>query len=80
MKTKKKSSTAKKAAKQTQVSSKAARSPIAEGARLYALAGRPTKADFVKVYGPKGPSMTWARRAKAGVDAKHFQEALRAKS
>jgi hypothetical protein len=44
----------------TQVRSKTARSPIAEGARLYALAGRPTKADFIKVYGPKGPSMTWA--------------------
>ena len=28
----------------------------------------------------KGPSMTWAERTKAGVDAKHFQEALRAKS
>jgi hypothetical protein len=66
--------------KQVTRMSKAARSPIAEGARLYALAGRPAKADFVKVYGPKGPSMTWVQRAKAGVDAKHFQEALKAKS
>jgi hypothetical protein len=57
-----------------------ARSNIAEGTRLYALAGRPTKADFIKVYGPKGPKMTWAQRAEAGVDAKHFQEALKAKS
>jgi hypothetical protein len=60
--------------------SKAARAHIAEGTRLFALAGRRTKAQFVKVYGPKGPTMTWAQRAKAGVDAKHFQEALKAKS
>jgi hypothetical protein len=83
MKTKKKSKPAKKAtkpAKETQVRSKSARSNIAEGTRLFAVAGRPTKADFVKVYGPKGPSMTWVQRAKAGVDAKHFQEALNAKS
>jgi hypothetical protein len=60
--------------------SSSARAHIAEGTRLYALAGRPTKADFIKVYGPKGPKMTWEQRAKAGVDAKHFQEALKAKS
>ena len=56
------------------------RAHIAEGTRLYAVAGRPTKADFVRVYGPKGPNMTWAQRAKAGVDAEHFQDALKAKS
>ncbi len=71
---------AKKPAKQAQVRSKAARAHIAEGTRLFALAGRPTKAQFVKVYGPQGPKMTWAQRAKAGVDAKHFQEALKGKS
>jgi len=60
--------------------SKAARAHIAEGTQLFALAGRPTKAQFVKVYGAKGPTMTWAQRAKAGVDAKHFQAALAAKS
>jgi hypothetical protein len=60
--------------------SKAARARIAEGTRLFALAGRPTKAQFVKVYGAKGPTMTWAQRADAGVDAKHFQEVLNAKS
>ncbi len=60
--------------------SKTARAHIAEGARLFALAGRPTKAQFVKVYGPQGPKMTWEQRAKAGVDAKHFQEVLKAKS
>jgi hypothetical protein len=81
MKTKK-ATKAKKLAtpKRTQVRSKAARAHIAEGTRLFALAGRPTKAQFVKVYGPQGPKMTWEQRAKAGVDAKHFQEALKAKS
>ncbi len=53
---------------------------IAEGTRLFALAGRPTKAQFIKVYGANGPRMTWAERAAAGVDAKHFQAALAAKS
>jgi len=48
--------------------------------RLSAVARRPIKAQFIKVYGPKGPKMTWEQRAKAGVDAKHFQEALKAKS
>jgi hypothetical protein len=67
------------APKQAQTRSKAARSNIAEGTRLFALAGRPTKAQFIKVYGPKGPKMTWAQRAEAGVDAKHFQAALAAK-
>ena len=56
--------------------SKTARAHIAEGTRLFALAGRPTKTQFVKVYGAKGPTMTWAQRAEAGVDAKHFQAAL----
>ena len=81
MKTKKKATRAKKLAtpKRTQVRSKVARAHIAEGTRLFALAGRPTKAQFVKVYGPQGPKMTWAKRAKAGVDAKHFQAALPAK-
>jgi hypothetical protein len=48
--------------------------------RLCPIAGRPTKAQFVKVYGAKGPTMTWAQRAKAGVDAKHFQSALTEKT
>jgi hypothetical protein len=65
--------------KQVQTRSKSARAHIAEGTRLFALAGRPTKAQFIKLYGPKGPKMTWAQRAKAGVDAKHFQAALAAK-
>ena len=59
--------------------SKAARANISEGTRLYALAGRPTKAQFIKVYGAKGPSMTWEQRAAAGVPPEKFQEALKAK-
>jgi len=82
MKTKKKATRAKKLAKpatQGRVRPKTARAHIAEGTRLFALAGRPTKAQFIKVYGPQGQKMTWEQRAKAGVDAKHFQSALAAK-
>jgi len=42
---------------------------------LYALARRPTKVQFVKAYGPKGPAMTWEQRAAAGLDAKQEGEA-----
>jgi hypothetical protein len=51
----------------------------AEGVRLFALAGRPSKPDFIKVYGPNGPKMTWEQRAKAGVPADKFQAVLAAK-
>jgi len=51
----------------------------AEGLRLFRLAGRPSKQDFVKVYGANGPKMTWTERAKAGVPARRFQSALAAK-
>ena len=34
--------------------SSSARASIAQGTRLYTLAGRPTKADFIKVDGPNG--------------------------
>ena len=51
----------------------------AEGIRLFTLAGRPSQQDFVKIYGPNGPKMTWAQRAKAGVPADKFQAALAAK-
>jgi hypothetical protein len=82
VKTKKQATKTKKLEKpkQAQVRPKAARAHIAEGTRLFALAGRPTKAQFVKVFGPQGPKMTWVQRAQVGVDAKHFQEALKAKS
>ncbi len=51
----------------------------AEGLRLFKLAGRPSKQDFVKVYRPNGPQMTWAQRAAVGVPAAKFQAALPAK-
>jgi hypothetical protein len=47
-----------------------------EGIRLFKLAGRPTKEQFVLVYGERGPKMTWVERAKAGVPASKFQAAL----
>jgi hypothetical protein len=58
---------------------KAAGKSRAEGIRLFTLAGRPTKEQFVLVYGERGPRMTWDERAKAGVSAKQFQAALAAK-
>jgi hypothetical protein len=48
----------------------------AEGIRLFILAGRPSKEDFVRVYGAAGPKMTWDQRAEAGVTAEKFQAAL----
>ncbi len=48
----------------------------AEGIRLFALAGRPSHQDFIRVYGPSGPKMTWEQRAAAGVPAEKFQAAL----
>jgi hypothetical protein len=50
-----------------------------EGLRLFKLAGRPTKEQFICVYGENGPKMTWDQRAAAGVPAKKFQAALTAK-
>ena len=50
-----------------------------EGLRLFKLAGRPTKDQFIAVYGPNGPRMTWEQRAAAGVPATKFQAALAAK-
>jgi hypothetical protein len=49
----------------------------AEGLRLFKLAGRPKKSDFVKVYGKRGHLMTWTQRAEAGIPAEKFQAALR---
>jgi hypothetical protein len=57
-------------------STNAAGKSRAEGVRLFTLAGRPSKQDFIKVYGENGPKMTWALRAKAGVPAEKFQAAL----
>jgi hypothetical protein len=35
-----------------------------EGLRLYKLAGRPTKSQFIRVYGKDGAKWTWEQRAK----------------
>jgi hypothetical protein len=51
----------------------------AEGLRLFKVAGQPTREQVILVYGERGPVMTWAERAKAGVPAKKFQAALKAK-
>ena len=48
----------------------------AEGIRLFKLAGRPTKEQFILVYGEAGPKMTWEQRAAVGVPAAKFQAAL----
>ena len=36
----------------------------AAGLALYIKAGRPSHADFRRLCGPKGPSMTWLQRAE----------------
>ena len=46
-----------------------------EGIRLFQLAGRPTKEQFIRVYGERGPKMTWEERAATGVPAEKFQSA-----
>jgi len=68
-----------KAAKKTKRRQSSSGKARAEGLRLFRLAGRPSKQDFVKVYGPNGPKLTWAQRAAAGVPAAKFQAALAAK-
>ena len=82
MKKTKKSRTASKARKVTV--KRAARQTTAgkaraEGLRLFKVAGRPTREQVILVYGERGPVMTWAQRAKAGVPATKFQAALAAK-
>ncbi len=47
-----------------------------EGIRLFQLAGRPTAEQFIRVYGERGPKMTWEERAATGVPAEKFQAAL----
>jgi hypothetical protein len=58
---------------------KSASANRAEGIRLFKLAGKPSKEDFILVYGERGPKMTWKGRQDAGVSAKQFQAALAAK-
>lgn len=52
----------------------------AAGQKQFFIAGRPTLAQVIKVYGPKGPTMSWEQRAKAGVPAEKFQAVLAEKS
>lgn len=52
----------------------------AEGIRLFRLAGRHTKGQFILVFGERGPKLTWNQRAAMGVPAEKFQQALAAKS
>jgi len=61
------------AAKNTAATAGANRS---EGIRLFQLAGRPTKEQFIRVYGERGTKMTWEERAAAGIPAEKFQAAL----
>lgn len=68
-----------KATKKVAPQQTAAGKARAEGLRLYKLAGKPTREQVILVYGERGPVMTWAERAKAGVPAKKFQTALKAK-
>ena len=77
---KKKTGITKAAKPQSQKKSTLAGKSRAEGIRLFALAGRPSQQDFIKVYGPSGPKMTWDQRAEAGVPAAKFQAALAAKN
>jgi hypothetical protein len=71
-----------KTAKKVAAPATAAGSARAEGLRLYKLAGRPKKNDFVHVYGKPGVAATWERRAAmVGLDsaekaAAQFQKML----
>ena len=64
------------AAKKVSKTQKAAGVNRSEGIRLFKIAGRPTKEQFIRVYGERGPKMTWEERAAAGVPADKFQAAL----
>jgi hypothetical protein len=57
--------------------SDAAKANIKEGLKQHALAGRPTKAQLILVFGTKGYAMTWAQRTeKFGITPETFQAAL----
>jgi hypothetical protein len=57
--------------------SAAARANIKEGLKQHALAGRPTKAQLILVFGTKGYAMTWAQRTERyGIKPETFQAAL----
>jgi hypothetical protein len=57
--------------------SDAAKANIKEGLKQHALAGRPTKAQLILVFGQNGYAMTWAQRTeKFGITPETFQAAL----
>ncbi len=76
IRTNQKSSRKTRAASKASATQKSAGVNRSEGIRLFQLAGRPTKEQFIRVYGEQGPKMTWAQRAAAGVPAEKFQSAL----
>jgi len=57
--------------------SDAAKANIKEGLRLHQIAGRPTKAQLVLVFGKAGYLLTWPKRTeKFGITPETFQAAL----
>jgi hypothetical protein len=83
MKTKKKVTRAKKLAtpKRTQARSKVARVHIAEGTRLFALAGRPTKAQFVEVKEERRCKFVWRlQKQKLERFKRHMQKKVQSRS
>lgn len=69
-----------KASPKPQPQQKSAGANRAQGIALFKLAGRPTKEQFILVYGQAGPRMTWEQRGAAGVRAEEFQAALAEKA
>jgi hypothetical protein len=57
--------------------SESAKANIKEGLRLHQIAGRPTKAQLVLVFGKAGYLLTWPKRTeKFGITPETFQAAL----
>jgi hypothetical protein len=57
--------------------SETAKANIKEGLKQHAIAGRPTKAQLILVFGSKGYAMTCAQRtARYGITPESFQAAL----
>jgi len=57
--------------------SEAAKANIKEGLRLHQIAGRPTKAQLILVFGKAGYLLTWPKRTeKFGIRPEDFQTVL----
>lgn len=50
--------------KQAKTAIKKAISARTAGLKLFIAAGRPTKSDFIRLCGKRGPAMTWTARAE----------------